>query len=369
MTAAAPAWQRGYDLALLKGWAQLFQAFDGDLCLGAFTKVKETQIADWLSREQLAGSPSGWAVAAYRPAGSRLVKDFTGQPRVRVPAGALVVKRAAWVSELGEAAVRALLLSRGPLLWEAFAEHERCSALAAELGLERYGSKVRASSELVALYGRGCIQLAHADEAAEAAGIAPLSLRFDPAPLRERASQLQQLFVDHYSAYNERRSWQALALRSFGGSPSFIEKPAEMSKGWKAANSGALQWPCADTDLRACCPEVEPLLAPLGQLERVRLMALQPGGGLARHADITDRDAGVRDGKLMRIHFPLRSAGCEFNSWQLDGSRQTCEMLPGRAYYLDTRKPHAAYNRGSDLRVHLVADAYATRALRSLLEL
>jgi len=181
---------------------------------------------------------------------------------------------------------------------------------------------------------------------------------------------VDRLWVDHYSSYNKRRSWHAVALRSFGGDAAFIEKPAEMSKAWKAEHADSLAWTARDTPLMRQLPALAELAHQIpGGKQRVRLMRLTAGGELSRHADITDKEAGIQTGKVARIHIPLISnEACRFQSWRLDGlGADDVFMQPGRAWYLDTRKPHAARNAGRDARVHLVIDAMASPALRALL--
>jgi hypothetical protein len=143
-----------------------------------------------------------------------------------------------------------------------------------------------------------------------------------------------------------------------------------MAKSWKEAHPEALALACEDTPLRARLPEAEALLALIpGDKDRVRLMRLAPGGGeLTRHADVTDPDAGVREGGRLRIHIPLVSnEGVRFSMWDLEGNRRGCHMEPGEAWYLDSRKPHTAKNGGESDRLHLVMDAAASPALLRLL--
>ena len=188
----------------------------------------------------------------------------------------------------------------------------------------------------------------------------------------ELAAQMpQDGWAQHYSSYNKRRSWTAMALRGFGDE-AFVEKPAEMSRRWREQHPEMLRARCADTPLRARLPAVEPILSALGspRLERVRLMALDPGGGeLARHADLTDHDAGLARHQLCRIHVPLETnPGCEFTTWRLaDGRATRTHMEAGHAWLLDHTKPHAAINAGSQRRVHLVIDAWVDATLDDLI--
>ena len=78
------------------------------------------------------------------------------------------------------------------------------------------------------------------------------------------------------------------------------------------------------------------------EIHRVRFMKLKPGGGeLERHTDQVDPDVGIQDGKLMRIHIPIKTnPNVEFTSWSTTGSKVIVNMEEGHCWYLDIRKPH-----------------------------
>lgn len=85
---------------------------------------------------------------------------------------------------------------------------------------------------------------------------------------------------------------------------------------------------------------------------------------------MTDPDAGLGFGQLARIHLPLRTNhGVRFSSWLPDGSRCGLHMTAGRAWYLDTRKPHTAANLGATERIHLVIDTVVGEELLGLIDL
>ena len=98
-------------------------------------------------------------------------------------------------------------------------------------------------------------------------------------------------------------------------------------------------------------------------------MKLKPGGGeLERHTDQVDPDVGIQDGKLMRIHIPIKTnPNVEFTSWSTTGSKVIVNMEEGHCCALDIRKPHMAINNGNDWRTHLVIDVVANEQVRSLL--
>lgn len=371
------AWQRGYELDDLRRLAARFQDHDGPRPLGAFSKVKENTVADWLSANS-GGSggltAQGDALIAWRWARRcQSAKDFTGRECATAPTGALIVQRTAGpaadliagISRLAEGA------HDGQILWKAWADHPQEHAAAAALGMRRAGTAISASSEVRSIWVRSSVPVKRPLPAVEEAGILPLPAlpAGDALELDAWPELVSELWADHYSSYNKRRSWHAVGLRSFGGDPAFIEKPAEMSKAWKAKNPATLHLPALDTPVMDALPGARRLLSSFPfQLERVRLMRLSAGGELARHADITDRDAGVQPGRIARLHLPIvTSSAVEFTSWDLLNRAVTTTMTPGCWWFLDVRKPHRAVNTGSADRVHLVVDAIVSPALLDIL--
>ena len=392
MTPELPAWQRGYDLAELKERTAVFTAHDRGLILGAFTGVSERAVADWLADGKLlerraAGGPSGGAgqllaLAASWPVQRRVpIRDFTGEQLAQQQPGDTVVRRLAFVpGDGGMDAARALVraaqhIAHGPgearlegarTCWlEAFIEHEADMEIAASLGFRQAGTKIPASSELIGIFWSGqppALAERLPEEACTLTRL-PLLLKGEPGALPER-------YASHYSSKNVRDSWAALALRGYSDDPAFIAKPAEMSKKWKRENPEKLEWQLRDTPLRAELAWLEPVIALIpGEKHRIRLMRLAPGGGeLERHADNTDPDAGVVDGKLLRVHIPLvTNPEVIFEAWRLDGQKVRAHMAQGEAWVLDTRKPHTAVNGGSSERIHLVIDVESGPELRRML--
>ena len=179
-------------------------------------------------------------------------------------------------------------------------------------------------------------------------------------------------FTNHYSNYNRGKSWSALSLRGYTSDPSFITKPAEMNDVWREKHKD-VEFAMQNTPLAGEFPEAMELarnFAGPGAIHRVRLMRLSSGGGeLARHTDQVDKDSGIQDGKLMRVHIPLvTNPGVIFTVWGVDGKPIRRHFPAGSVFYIDTRKPHTAINGGSEDRVHLVMDLEATDHLRGLLQ-
>lgn len=365
------AWQKGYPLDELRPVTEVFGEFDKGLILGAFSGVKDNAVAEWREAGKLHLFADGHAaVIASVTSRQQGHKDFTGETRLTAPSGTMQIDR---IAAAGAGVRIADILPRlvsnydGPVVAQGWVEHPAVVEAMVEAGLVWVGSKVKASSELVGIWQRGCEVSSIAEPDLWTIRQSP-SLEFDPAELAAEITAAGIEWVDHYSSYNQRHSWTAISLRSFGGDQGFVEKPAEMSKGWKAEHPDALDWPVLDTPLMDTLPLCAGIVRGLGQVERVRLMRLAPKDGeLSRHADITDRDAGTADGRVMRLHFPIvTNDAVMFNSWSLLGEREEHHMAAGHAYYLDVRKPHAATNTGDTDRVHLVVDVLASEATRSL---
>lgn len=389
---AKPAWQQGFELAELKAYTELFDAHDKGLILGAFTGVSERAVADWLAEGRLVehhdGAGAKLAAVVWQKQSRRVpVKDFTRETVCYQEKGDLVIKRIAFAaSEAGLEAAEDLLVALaaqrepGAAFWlESFVEHKGDAELRRELELHHICTKIPASSELIGVYCSLDFDalMQKAPDAAlerfpeEDDVLVKLPLRFDPEPALLDLAAADASFADHYSSKNKGRSWGALALRGYNpADETLIHKPAEMSKKWKAENPEQLGWELGDTRLRAAMPACERLIELIpGEKHRIRLMRLAPGGGeLERHADITDPDAGVADGKLIRVHMPLRTnPAVVFEAWDTEGRKAEAHMGAGEVWVLDTRKPHTAVNGGSEERIHLVIDVESGPELRALM--
>lgn len=304
-------------------------------------------------------------------------KDFRGA-RVALPADAVVATEIVAPGPSYQAAVDLLAASDAAFALPHLTNRLLIVAME-EAGWAWQATKVLASSEMRGLFtraarGRHAAQLPAA-EAASLVRLPGLSLSVDEqgaiAAELTRYLAVGGAWAQHYAVYNRRHSWTAFALRGFDDAPAEIEKPAEMSRPWKAANPEKLNAPCRWTAAADAFPAtraaVERLLP--APVERVRFMRLAPGGELARHADITDRAAGVEACQLARLHLPLTSPpGCVFLQWDACGVVLTAHLAEGAWYYLDRRKPHAVRNLSQKARVHLVVDVLGGPWLQGILE-
>lgn len=382
---AAPAWAKGFDLEFLKAAAAVFKASMKPHTYGAFGLPKERDIADamadnalvWtMKKDSTTKEIAAVAIAKVlsRPSPHH---DFAGRTAT-INAGDVFVKAIAGEPEAIERLIAGVTLrAEPPAMWiEAHVEDRALVESLEARGFERVMTKISASSDLKGLYCRGGepSQRPAPLEPADEPSVAVLSEEFispeECAAILAEAEAAAQ-WAQHYSGYNKRQSWTAFALHGFDPSdPSFIIKPAEMSKKWKEDNADRMLAECGPTVAAQHFPTALAVAERVpGAKERVRLMRLSAKGGeLTRHADITDPDAGTRDGQLSRLHIPLQShEQCVFRTWDLEGREHRTHFAERSLCYLDTRKPHAVINPDDVDRIHLVLDTFATPELREAL--
>lgn len=387
-----PAWALGYDVAELKALARPFKDRYGGLIYGAFGLPKERDIAAALAARRFFRLPDGGLAIANKLKVTGTHRDFTGRA-IQIPAGDWMVSDfcpgadvlasvTLLEAELHEA-------SGGfpvPVWIEAFREDEQLMHAFATTQFVPIATKISAGSELKGLHLKTTTMAQRerrlppplADEEyftlqmVQWGFATPSELGDIEGELLEwelRQAKDSEAWAQHYSSYNKRGSWTAFCLRGYAPDPLFVMKPAEMSKTWKAEHPemlGAIpDWTEASARFRRTLEIVERLP---GEKQRIRFMRLAPGDGeLSRHADITDRDAGIADGKIVRLHLPIRShPEVVFAAWTAAGHKIEVNMKPGDLWYLDQRKPHTVKNPSPVERVHLVVDVASSPALRGL---
>jgi Aspartyl/Asparaginyl beta-hydroxylase len=315
------------------------------------------------------------AVLVIRRRGASTFRDFRGEP-FHFPPGARIAAEVVAPGPSYDEALDLLVEMEADFAVPHLTNRPLIVAMEAA-GWAWRATKVHASSELRGLYAAppGVPSPLPAAEAASLVRLPSLVLSVDEqvAILAELVAYLEGAgaWAQHYAVYNRRHSWTAFGIRGFDADPAQIEKPAEMSKAWKAANPAKLHAPCIWTSAAEAFPKTRAAVERLfpAPLERVRFMRLAPGGELSRHADITDRQAGVEAWQLARLHIPLRSPpACVFMQWDARGVVLTAHLAEGAVYYLDRRKPHAVRNLGTKERIHLVVDVIGGPWLRELLE-
>ena len=247
--------------------------------------------------------------------------------------------------------------------------------IATETGFEKVGTKYNSVADIIGVYFRHASNVVEDRQhpkvpVYENYTLKPMNVSFNDitTQLAKQLHEMEVEFTNHYSNYNKAKSWSAISLRGYKPDYKFITKPVEMNKKWKEENKDE-HFELQDTDWRQKFPLVEKILDVFEtEIHRVRFMNLKPGGGeLQRHTDQVDPDIGIADGRLMRIHIPIKTnPDVEFTSWSISGSKVMTNMEEGSCWYLDIRKPHMAINNGEDWRTHLVIDVVANDKVRSL---
>ena len=164
--------------------------------------------------------------------------------------------------------------------------------------------------------------------------------------------------------YSKGDDWTAISLRGYGPTPLDILKPNVLKS--KVNESAELQ----DTDLLSDqrFTIVKEVLKKLpSTFERVRLMKIKANSSIGKHSDKIDKDFGLEDGKIVRIHVPIRTNDqVNFSLW--DGREEIQNYLEeGHYYYVDVRAPHAVQNNSDVDRIHLVIDTYVNSDILKLL--
>jgi Aspartyl/Asparaginyl beta-hydroxylase len=378
--------------ALLKELDDLFTVAYKHYAFGAFAKPKKNEIAQALSSDRLvwslnaAGRVAGAVIFNVPRANSRHT-DFSGRHCVIKP-GDIYVREVAIKPGCEDEQAPMLMntLSNRVQATQVWVEiHEENEALRhqieSQLGFRYVMTKIMASSEIRGLYcwptNRVPMQsLPPYDEPPMLCARSGFLSPGDAGRLKDELSRYlgqEQAWAQHYSHYNRRHSWTAFSLRGYvPEAPGFIIKPSEMSKRWKAEHPKLLLAECQDTRAAQFFRFAMQVVARIpGRKERVRFMRLAPcNGELSRHADVTDRNAGMRDGQVVRLHIPLMThEGVMFESWGLRGQHYSMHFAARGLYYLDQRKPHRVTNRSPVERIHLVVDVYTSSELRRWLGL
>lgn len=375
----SPAWAKGYPMEKLTAIAGIFKREFKPHSYGAFGVPKERDVANAWADGQLGFTDTAACIFNVLSSAS-YHSDFSGTQVARIHKGDLFIKHIAGVGKAH--ALQKLIDKAGAAhVWvEAHVENEEVVQMLQDLAFWKVLTKVSASSDIKGLFYRGNAEerMPQILAAEEIWGLKRLHGEIiSPVEQHVILEELTKYeatepWKQHYSTYNKRSSWTAFALRGYDSAdPGFIIKPMEMSRKWREENSARLSSPCVWT---LAANHFERTLQIIErripcQFQRIRLMRLSANGGeLTRHADITDPEAGVRNGHVARLHIPLKTTpGCEFRSWGLDG-RENRMHLPERSLtYLDTRKPHAVKNDGQTERIHLVIDAFSNDWLRECL--
>ena len=164
--------------------------------------------------------------------------------------------------------------------------------------------------------------------------------------------------------YSKGDDWTAISLRGYGPTPLDILKPNVLKS--KVKTETVLQ----DTSLleEDGFQVINDILAKIpSTFERVRFMKIKANSGIGKHSDRIDKDFGLEDGNIIRIHVPIRTNDqVKFSLWE--GKEKLTNYLEvGHYYYVDVRAPHAVRNSSDVDRIHLVIDVYVNDEIRKLL--
>lgn len=368
-------WQQGYELELLKGLKKVVQKDYKPYVFGAFGLPNERDIASALLKEQVLKTKENDTIAIYQQYTAKSsITDFT-QNSFPILSGWTYIKHLAGTQK--EKLLNYFIQHiQSPILLEIFDEDIEVRELVQRLGFKYITTKIAASSDLKGIYSYQ-VNVEYKLAEGEDINVKEINNQFLTLnELNNIKAELQNFtsWEDHYSSYNKRRSWSAFAIRGYNQTdPNFIIKPHEMSKKWKKENEELLtnksEWTVASDKFAFTQKLVETKF--FGSTpDRVRFMRLTKGKGeLARHADITDKEAGIQKGKVVRLHIPIyTNPKVIFNSWTHKGERTVLNMSEGSLWYLDVRKPHTAVNQGDEDRIHLVIDFYASEQLSLLIK-
>lgn len=177
-----------------------------------------------------------------------------------------------------------------------------------------------------------------------------LPLDFDPQALRVDLGRIPpDRWIPHFNTSGYEGEWSGVALRG----PADATHPILSL----VSHPGIKEW--KNADLLEACPYFTQVLSRFEcPLLSVRLLSLAPGAVIKEH---TDHSLSLEDEEL-RLHVPIvTSPQVEF---MLNGIR--VHLDAGETWYLNVNLPHSVSNKGSDPRVHLVADCVVNDWLREL---
>ena len=365
------AWQQGYDLTMLKALKSAIKSDYKKYVFGAFGMPNERDIATAMAKGQVIKTKENDSILIHQhyQAKSRIT-DFS-QSVIPIQVGTFFIKHLAGPQKEKLLNYYCSELQGKPLMIEIFDEDLAMIELVKSKGFTYITTKISASSDLKGIYQKDA-GVNYKLASGESLHMEQLSANFlseqELTAIRKELANYTS-WADHYSTYNKRQSWSAFTLRGYDREdPNFIMKPQEMSKKWKEENHERLNAKSEWTLISQRFPSTVKLVQERfhnSKPDRIRFMRLTKGNGeLSRHADITDKEAGVQAGRVVRLHIPIyTNPKVIFQSWSHKGQKQVANMEVGSLWYLDVRKPHTAVNNGDEDRIHLVMDFYASKEL------
>ena len=356
-------WQKGYELDTLIDWTNKFEAYN-KYCFSPFQKAKKNGMATALHKGQL-HEQQGIVYEIRTAKAKSKIKMFGAGPEIaEVLQGEKVISKISYADgNKGENITNILNVFEEPIWCHIFEEDKLLKDAVMNAGFRKIGTKVSTFSDIVGVYYKGGRKFIPVPET-ENINILKTKLEFDHNVIDDLAQYLIDMnleYTNHNSNYNKGKAWQALSLLGFEKDSTYVDKKADLKE----------DRPLVKTDLYDKLEsKVDHFLDKIpGKFDRVRFMTLKPGGGeLARHTDQTDPTWGTTDGKMVRLHIPLKTNDkVIFTSWDNNGEKHIHNMKKGECWFLDTRRPHTAINGGDDIRIHLVADVWANDDVRNIL--
>ncbi len=356
-------WQKGYELDTLIDWTNKFEAYN-KYCFSPFQKAKKNGMATALHKGQL-HEQQGIVYEIRTAKAKSKIKMFGAGPEIaEVLQGEKVISKISYADgNTGENITNILNVFEEPIWCHIFEEDKLLKDAVMNAGFRKIGTKVSTFSDIVGVYYKGGREFTPVPET-ENINILKTKLEFDHNVIDDLAQYLINMnleYTNHNSNYNKGKAWQALSLLGFEKDSTYVDKKADLKE----------DRPLVKTDLYDKLEsKVDHFLDKIpGKFDRVRFMTLKPGGGeLARHTDQTDPTWGTTDGKMVRLHIPLKTNDkVIFTSWDNNGEKHIHNMKKGECWFLDTRRPHTAINGGDDIRIHLVADVWANDDVRNIL--
>ena len=355
------AWQKGYELDTLVDWTNKFESYN-KYCFSPFTKAKKNGMASALNKGLL-HEQQGVVYEVRTAKAKSKIKMFGAGPEIaEVLQGEQVISKISYSENNNvESITNVLNEFKEPIWCHIFEEDKILKDSVINSGFRKIGTKVSTFSDIVGVYYKGEREFTPVPQT-ENINILKTKLEFDHNVIDDLSQYLIDMnleYTNHNSNYNKGKAWQALSLMGHETDSTYVDKYLDG------------EHPIVKTDLYYKLEsKVDHFLDKIpGKFDRVRFMTLKPGGGeLARHTDQTDPTWGTTDGKMVRLHIPIKTNDkVIFTSWDNNGERHIHNMKKGECWFLDTRRPHTAINGGDDIRIHLVADVWANDDVRNIL--
>ena len=338
-------WQKGFELDYLKELEKRFNSYN-EYAQHELSKFKKNNIAEALSKDQLHLLGKGLIHKTEVKVKTK-INMFPGVVIGEKLPGDIEIKHLGYSDEFDRRNIITTLMEdtyyTNNNVWLLINEESGPDkSIASEAHFEKVGVKYNSVADIIGVYFRNAGQVLEDRQHREVPvyekyTLKPLQVSFTDIT-KQLAKQLEEMnieYTNHYSNYNKAKSWSAISLRGYKNDYRFITKPVEMNKKWQKENENEV-FEMQDTDWRKKFPLVEKILDVFEtEIHRVRFMKLKPGGGeLERHTDQVDPDVGIQDGKLMRIHIPIKTnPNVEFTSWSTTGSKVIVNMEEGHCWY------------------------------------